>query len=171
MTVVSPSLADLRRSYYGGGSAAEYNFLEQAFVNGITAASILAGGTIDEGYDDLLRSTDTNLVIPNAQIIVPAQPLPYWIMFNALAYHATAQGTVGLALEQDGVPLAGILKTEGFWASSTNNALGTIMMFKRLPAFAGADKTYTLRMRDVFGTLGLANISGNSSPTVLAAWR
>lgn len=39
--VASPSLSDLRYNFYGGGSAAEYAFLQSAFAAGISAQNII----------------------------------------------------------------------------------------------------------------------------------
>lgn len=41
--LTTPTLSDLRYLYYGGGSAAEYAYLQQAQAAGVTASSIVSG--------------------------------------------------------------------------------------------------------------------------------
>lgn len=155
---MAPSLSDLRYLFYGGGSAAEYDFMLQAQAAGLTAGSLLLSKRIGYAEDVADRTAGT---VPNAQLIVPAQSVPWKITFGGQMFNPTLLAGGILELKQDGIAL--VPAKVILHISSTANASSTQSRVVDMPAFAGADKTYTLVLSTLGGTEHLAGVNGQTT--------
>lgn len=162
--MTTPSLGDLRYLYYGGGSAAEYQFLQDAYNAGISAQDVLAVGQKELGYaESAVEFTvpvhaSVYTLVPGMALTVPVGTKPITIEIgDATPSHATAAGFIRSEI----FDITGNAQKQVFlWQAPIANAISSFCFRKRISGLPAGDRTFQWRARTDAGVakLSIANL-------------